>query len=353
MKNRILLAAVLQLFLVLNGCSSDSGNNDSEKTVELQKGEIKADFNVFYRAEDFVIDKDDNVFFIGQTPNEKDYAIKFQKIDKNGNLTLLKGINNYDFSPSRLAVAPTGDFLLIAFNNQNGTDKIFRFENNFTELNPFYTMKPISSPYANKIRLISICNNNDDTYFVYDYNNRQMKRFVAGLKTDVFVAGSEKNEIKDGTGLNAGFSNVDKIISQNNVLYLIDNLHSGGTSTVVSSNIRKLEYVDNQWKVTTLSSTTNADNFYNDIAFDAKGDLYVSIWGKGIYKLNLLDNTLSLFADAELKIFVGEKKLMYSSTVDFKFISGFKFKRNDMYLLESTTVIKISDYQSKLDAATK
>ncbi|TDW52799.1 hypothetical protein EV144_1011492 [Flavobacterium sp. 270] len=351
MKKRILLAAVLQIFMVLGSCSSDSGNNDAEKPVELKKGEIKADFDSFYGADDFVIDKDDNVFFIGQTPNDKDYIWKFQKIDKDGKLTLLKGINNDIPFSGRMAVSNAGEFLLIGDGLKSETDKIFRFENNFTELNPFYTMKPISSPLADKIRLIAITGNNDNTYFVSDYNAKNIKRVLPESGGDVFVAGSGKNAIVDGTGLNASFGGVSKLVSNNNIIYLIDNLYSG--TTFVSSNIRKLEYVNNQWKVTTLSSTTNTDNFYNNIAFDSKNDMYVSVSGKGIYKFNLADNTLSLFADAQLKIFTGTTKLSYHSEIDLKFIYSFKFKNNDLYLLTSNSIIKISDYQAKLDAATK
>ncbi|OAZ05259.1 hypothetical protein [Flavobacterium succinicans] len=349
MKKRILLVGALQLFMVLGSCSSDSDNNIPVKKEELQKGEIKADFIFSNSVDDFVINNDDTVFFIGQTPNDKDYRIKFQKIDKNGNLTLLNGISNSNFFTNRLAVTPTGDFLLI----DTVTDKIFRFESNFTELNPFYTMKPISSPFASKIRLTAITENNDNTYFVFDYNNKQMKRFVPELNTDVFVAGSGKNEIVDGAGLDASFGNVTRIISKNNALYLIDNLRTGTPSTFISSNIRKLEYVNNQWKVTTLISTTNKDASYNDIAFDSKNDLYVSVREKGVYKLNLSDNTMSLFKDGELKVVAFGKNSSSRITVDFNYLKSFKFKNNDLYLGTSFELIKISDFQTKFAAAEK
>ncbi|MEP7095243.1 MAG: hypothetical protein ABI793_14370 [Flavobacterium sp.] len=348
MKKRILLAAVLQFFLVLNSCSSD----DSKPAEEWTPEGIKADFITLANVEDFVINNDGTVSFIGQTPNDKDYIIKFQKVDNNGNVTLLKGIENYDFLSNKLTVTPAGDILLIAYSHQNDTDKIFRFENNFTELNPFYTMKPISSPYANKIKLTAICNNNDNSYFVYDYNNKEIKRFLSELKTDVFVAGSGKEEIVDGSGLDVSFGGVTKIISLNNVLYMIDNLYDSSTATYKKSAIRKLEYVNNQWKVTTLISAAN-EQHYTDLAFDSKNDLYVSVWDKGIYKLNLIDNTLSLFIDKEeVKVWRQSVKDNVKSVVqdyiDFKHIDGFKFKNNDLYISNSY-LIKISDFQSKLN----
>lgn len=348
MKKRILLVVVCQLFLVLNSCSSD----DTKPAEEWTPEGIKADFITLVNVEDFVINNDGTVSFIGQTPNDKDYLIKLQKVDKDGNVTLLKGIDNYNFFSNKLAVTPAGDILLIAYTHQTDTDKIFRFENNFTELNPFYTMKPISSPYASIIKLTAICNNNDNSYFVYDYGNKQIKRFLSELKTDVFVAGSGKEGIVDGSGLDVSFGGVAKIISLNNVLYMIDNLYDSSTATYKKSAIRKLEYENNQWKVTTLISESNGQH-YTDLAFDSKNDLYVSVWDKGIYKLNLIDNTLSLFIDQEeMKVWRQSVKDNVKSVVqdyiDFKHIDGFKIKNNDLYILNSY-LIKISDFQSKLN----
>lgn len=348
MKKRILLVAVLQLFMVLGSCSSDSGN-DSTPVQEEIKGEIKADYitDVSY-VDDFVIDGNNNVFVAGQISGQvSSYSLR--KIDTEGKVTTLKSLDYINFNLSKLSISQEGEILLIARNSTENSDKIFRFENNFSELNPFYTMKPLSSPFASKIRLISICNNNDNTYFVYDSNNIQIKRFIPDLNGDVFVAGSGKNEIKDGTGLNAGFGYVTKMISQNNVLYVIDNMSTGVSPTFVSSNIRKLEYVNNEWKVSTLISTTNEAVYYSDIAFDSKNDLYVLVRGKGIYKLNLLDNSLVLFKDGEFNVGKGNAH----SSLDYKDIDMMKIKGNDMYLAIRSFVIKISDFQTKFAAAEK
>jgi len=350
MKRKILVLAVLQLFMVLGSCSSDSENNNApEKTDELQKGEVKADFIASYSADDFVINNDDTAFFVGQT-NDKDYFIKFQKIDKSVNLTLLKGITNINFLSSRLAVTPTGDFLIIAYNDPVDGEKIFRFENNYTEMNLFYTLKPISSPFASKIKLTAITGNNDNTYFVFDQANRQIKRFLPELNSDVFVAGSGKNEIVDGTGLDAGLGSVSKIISHNNVLYFIDNLYTENTLT--SSNLRKLEYVNNQWKVSTLLSTTVITDSFRDIVFNSNNDFLV-LKGEGIYKLNLLDNTLSLFKNGEIKVVAFNKNSSSRMTVDFGSVKSFKIKNNDLYLSTTTNFIKISDFPTKFAAAEK
>lgn len=343
MKKRIFLVGVLHFFLVLNGCSSDSGDNSIPTEPEV-KGEIKADYiSDVSSGDDFIVNIDNTVYNVGQD----NVTIKLKKIDLDGKIGELKTLDISNFNSSRLSTSKDGSILLIARNNTEDSDKIFRFEKNFSELNSIYTMKPTSSPYADKVRLVSICDNNDNTHFVYDYSNRQMKRFVSELNTDVLVAGSGKNEIKDGTGLNAGFGTIINIISQNNVLYITDNLYTGASSTFVSSNIRKLEYINNQWKVTTLVSSTTDQ--YRDIVFDAKNELYVIVQNKGISKLNLQDNSLSIFKEGDLKIGKGDIHF----ALDYQNIKRMKIKGNDMYLLISGSLIKISDFQSKFALAGK
>ncbi|WP_263361361.1 hypothetical protein [Flavobacterium collinsii] len=56
-------------------------------------------------------------------------------------------------------------------------------------------------------------------------------------------------------------------------------MSTGASSAFVSSNISKLEYVNNEWKVSTLISTTNVVAYYRDIAFGSKNDLYVLVSG--------------------------------------------------------------------------
>jgi hypothetical protein len=342
MKKRILIVALLQLFLTLNSCS---GGDDYVQPVEEVKGEIQADYitHVSY-ADDFVIDQNNIVFVTGQIPGDN-LLYTCRKIDPDGKATTIKSFDFVNFNSSILSTSKEGDILLIPRYHTEDWDKIFRFQNNFSDLSIFYTMKSVSSPSASKARLFSICNNNDNTYFVFDYNTTQMKRFVAELNTDVFVAGSGKKEIKDGTGLNAGFGTVNKIISKNNILYIIDNLHSASGSDLISSNIRKMEYVNNEWKVTTL--ITNVDSYYGDISFDSKNDLYVLVVGKEISKLNLQNNALTPFKEGEFKVGKGSEH----STLDYQDIEMMKIKGNDMYLVADNDLIKISDFQTKFAAA--
>ena len=349
MKKRILVVALLQLFMVLGGCSSDSGN-DSTPVQEEIKGEIKADYIVENNnATDFIVNNDNVVYQLGPTSDEKgSFYIGLKKVDSEGKETVLKYLDFGNFFYGRLSLTNNGDLLLVSQGNELDSDKILRFENNFSELNPFYTMDPISSPFASKINLLTISNTVSNTYFVFDYNAGNIKRVIPELSGDVFVAGSGKNEVKDGAGLTVGFGVVLKIVALNNVLYLIDNKYESTSGTYQSSNIRKLEYVNNEWRATTLISTTT-ENAYTDLAFDSNNVLYVILQGKGIYKLNLQDNTLSLFKDGEIKLGAGNKHV----TVNLQHAELLRIKNNDLYLLSSYKLVKISDFQTKFAATEK
>jgi hypothetical protein len=333
MKKRILAVAIVQISMLLVGCSGDS----SEPQQEMTPTGIKADFITTYNnIGDFVIDDNNSVYTIDDKT--------FRKIDLDGKETILKNLD--DSNLRKITLADNGNILLITAENFAETNKIYRFENNFTELNSFYTMKPISSPSASKIRLTSITKDDKNTYFVYDYNGKNMKRFLPDLATDVFVAGSGKEEVVDGAGLDAGFGSVIKMVFLNKAFYFIDIKNA-------TSYIRKLEYVNDKWVVTTLTSTSTPNEFYKDIAIDSNNDLYVLVWGKGICKLNLLNNTMSTFMDA-LNVGVWVKNIKDNvntydqKTLDFKHINGFKFKNNDLYIL-TNQLIKVSDYKKKFN----
>ncbi|GAA6765928.1 hypothetical protein AAFH68_18670 [Flavobacterium sp. CGRL1] len=347
MKKIILAATALQFLLILNSCSG----SDSEPAVTPEeKGEIKADYISNGFINDFVINADNTVYTIGQNQNDKGGIFtSLKKVGLDGKETTLNYLDLGTYNFAKLALTNNGDVLLVAKGNDSpDQDKIMRFENNFSELKAFYTMKPISSPFASKINLFSICNNNDNTYFVFDYNAKNIKRVLPDLNGDVFVAGSGKSEIKDGAGLDASFNTVTKIISMNSILYLIDDVYDPSTGTYKNSAIRKLEYVNNEWKVTTLVSAANGDHF-SDITFDTKNDLYVVSEGKGIFKLNLQNNTLSLFNDGELKIRAGGNR----TGTSFKYVHMVKFKGNDIYLMFQSELVKISDFQTKFADAQK
>lgn len=338
MKKRILTIVALQLFLILNSCSS----SDKEPVYIVDNEEIETDF-IAKNSGDFVITTDDLVYNVSSKP---EYVNPFiEQIDAEGKTTVLKTL---DFTIPKLVLSQSGELLLISPNKTNDSDKIFRFENNFQQLNPFYVMQAESSPFAKLARLGIICNANDGSYFVFDYTSNNIKRVIPELGTDVFIAGSGKREIKDGDGLEAGFGGITKILFHKNIFYLIDNDYKNNTTSDEISYIRKLEFLNNKWTVTTLISTPGV-NVYKDLAFDANNNLHVVVSEKGIYKLNLQNNDLSLYKDGKVKM----RKDNRHYYTNFKTVIGLKFKGNVMYLATYDLLIKISDYQSKFDALGK
>jgi hypothetical protein len=345
MKDRILFVTVLCFSLMLSSCNADADSESSEKVKE----EVELDYILYDAVSDFVVNNDNTVFRIGEYRNGNEYFTDFVKIDLKGEVSLLKRLHFLDFYQSQLSLTNEGDVFLTAPFHSNGMDKIFRFEGDFSKLNPFYTMDSLSSPGPapdfDRSRLWVFAAANDKTCFVYDATTNTIKRVFLESKSEVLVAGSGKNEVKDGVGLDAGFSYVTRMIYRDGVLYVVDKRRSG--QYFLGYNIRKLEFVNNTWKVTTLaSSVTDA---YSSLSFDSKGDLYVMILGKGIYKLNLQNNKLTLFKSGEIKVKSGS---VYS-VIDLNSFLDIKIKNNDLYMRKLSVMMKISDFESKFDALSR
>jgi hypothetical protein len=337
MKKRILLVAVMQVFLVLNGCSSDSGS-DAVTPPEVIEGEIKVDYAVgvnTFTMEGFVVNDDNTVFFakyvndIGKT--------QLGKIDVAGKVTVLSDLDNSKFYNNELCNTLSGGIVLFTYNADYG-NFLYRFENNYTTLSPFYTMKP-NGPVGGAVRLSAICNVSTpaaESYFVFDAGVKSIKRVVVGVvNTDVLIAGSQKQEIKDGVGLDASFFSISQMIWKNEVLYCIDRDY-GKMFT-----IRKMEQTAAGWKVTTLVSTTT--DKYENIGIDSQNNLYVLVNKKGIYKLDPLNNTLSVYKDGIIKV---DKP--YREGINLNDLNFMNIKNDDLYIGGMGNLRKISNFRTKL-----
>lgn len=339
MKKRILVVAVLQLFLVLGGCSSDSGDDSAPPSVVIE-GEIKVDYGVNVSPSvgyGFVVNNDNTVFFTEQYQQNGQYKIRLGKIDVTGKVTTLSDLDIAKFFNNELCNTSSGDIVLFTYDPSYG-NLLYRFENNYTTLSSFYTMMP-NGPFGGAVRLGSICNASTATtesYFVFDYGIKSIKRIVVGsVNTDILVAGSEKQEIKDGVGLNASFFGISQMIWKNNILYVIDRDY-GKVSTV-----RKMEQTPAGWKVTTLASTTT--DIYENIGVDSQNNLYVLLKDKGIYKLDPLNNTLSVYKDGVIKI---DKP--YREGINLKEVGFMNIKNDDLYIGRMGVLRKISNFRTKL-----
>lgn len=336
MKKGIALLIVLQVALLFSSCGSDSGDIPVI-APEVIEGEIKVDYGVgvdTFIMGGFVINEDNTVFFTEKYDGDK---IRLGKIDVTGKITILSDLDKSKFYDNKLSNTASGNIVLFTYNDDYG-NLLYRFENNHTILSPFYTMKP-NGPFGGAVRLSSICNASTSTaesYFVFDYGIKSIKRIVVGaVNTDVLIAGSEKQEIKDGVGLDASFYSIAQMIWKNEVLYLIDR-DFGKVFTV-----RKMEQTTAGWKVTTLVSTTT--DIYQNIGIDLQNNLYVLLKDKGIYRLDPLNNTLSVYKDGVIKI---DKP--YRGSINLKEVNFMNIKNDDLYIGGMGTLRKISNFRTKL-----
>jgi hypothetical protein len=336
MKKRIALLTVLQVALLFNSCSSDSGD-DSIIAPEVIEGEIKVDYGVSletFGMGGFVVNEDNTVFFTAKQGIE----IRLGKVDVTGKITMLSDLDTSKFYDNEISNTASGEIVLFTYNSNYG-NLLYRFENNFKSLTPFYTMKP-NGPFGGAVRLSSICNAstpNTESYFVFDNGIKSIKRIMVGsVNNDILIAGTQKQEIKDGVGLDAGFFSISQMIWKNEILYFMDRDYGKMVFTV-----RKMEQTAAGWKVTTLVSTTTDQ--YEYIGIDSQNNLYVLLKGKGIYQLDPLKNTLSVYKDGVIKI---DKP--YRQSINLKEAYFMNIKNDDLYIGGMGSLRKISNFRTKL-----
>jgi hypothetical protein len=333
------------LALIVISCSKNEG--DLPKPYG-----IKIDYRAYPFAisiSNLTVNTDNSVYAILYDPLPQggvQYTLK--KITQTAEVTdlgVFKGIGENQLmgiansSNGNLFVTSTG-----YYDSKSSAGKVFSYNNNFSLLNT-YTMSVPNSPNPPTVNLTNICNYGDDTYFVFDGTISSMKRYFPNQNLDAFIAGANTtgtSEIVDGIGLNAKFLGVSKIISENNIVYVID-----GTKA-----IRKIEDTSKGWKVTTLIASTT--DVYKSIAIDSQNNFYVLVEKKGIYKLDTQTNTLSGFKSGVMDVnyitSVPQSTFTINNqyTINFNNVQSMFIKNDDLYLEEEHALFKISNFQSKL-----
>jgi hypothetical protein len=339
MKKSIVLFFAFQMILFFNSCSSDSGDKPTpEPELKVADYVVNIESRGNFYAGDFVVNNDNTVFFTGSVNGWP----HLKKIDPTGKWTLVKMLNG-SFTALGFGNTVSDDIVFFNYSSDYG-NILYRFENNYQAFSPFYTMKP-NGPFGGAVRLTSFCNAhtaNSNSFFVFDYGIKSIKRIVIGdVNTDFKIAGSEKEEIKDGVGLGASFYDVDQMIWKNNILYMIDR-NFGNLYT-----IRKMELTDKGWQVTTLISTTT--DTYQNIGIDSQNNLYVLVTNKGIYKLDIVTNTLSVYKDGVLVISNKDRNNYdFPKDINFKELDFMYIKNDDLYISHDYRIIKISNFRTKL-----
>ncbi|MCC9019957.1 hypothetical protein [Flavobacterium lipolyticum] len=331
MKEKIIRLMIL--LVVLTSCS----NNENDQNIP---GELIADYitdsEIPTEIDGFVVDNNNIVYIAGRGA----VLANLYTIDRNGKVAVLKTFHDLRFFYNRLTKNEKNE-ILITTNDHEVGNMIYNFTNNYKSVASYYTMKPLGVTNSKPIILNAICNYTNDSYIVFDTGSLTIKEVNPLLSKETLIAGSGKDEVKDGIGADASFKDVSQIIIRNNIIYVIDR----GDNNYLGNSIRKIENTVNGWKVTTLA--TSRSYFFSgfkNISFDNQNNLYVLVDQEGIFKFNFNNNTLNLYKKDELKI----RAYKTHSSINFKYLRFMEIKNDDLYLQEGSYFVKISNFQSQI-----
>ena len=169
----------------------------------------------------------------------------------------------------------------------------------------------------------------------FDFYSKTIKRYFHNLGTIVDVMGSGRDEISDGTGINASFRGIFQMAVFGKDIYVIDGKNS----------IRKIEPEGTSFKVTTLLK--NYPETINDLAIDDDGVIYVVAHNQGILKFNPTTNKLEDYLSGKyIELKTPKSGLGY---IDVNFdVDVISIKGKDMYLAFSRTLIKIANFKEEI-----
>ncbi|PKV51072.1 hypothetical protein ATE84_3141 [Aquimarina sp. MAR_2010_214] len=327
------LSALKNLFVFIISISIFScGSDDSESNIPNDDS-ILADYIANIGSiKDFSINANNEIYYIHTGNSDGGVNLSIRKMSNTGDITVL---DELDFSlfGNEMGITNSGDEnIYYVTDSHNEGNKVHIYSVNSSSSST-YSMTPISSPFVGPIRMSAIENFGDETYITFDYSALGLRRYFPNLETDMIIAGSGDSSITDGTGLNASFKFVTKILSTNEIIYVIDD----------SNNLRKIEKTGNEFNVTTVIS--DYTNSFNDIAVDKNGNILVLVDNKGIYKLNISNNSLEEYLTGEIKL---KDSNNGSYGTEWGGVDKFLIKKNDIFLYSSQKFIKISDFETKI-----
>lgn len=326
-------AALFIASLFIISCSNENENQDPFKNHLV----VDYDINFYSQNQNDQIEFDDLTFTstndIYVLLNDKtNFKTLLSKVSENG--TKNEVLNNLRSSLGNGVNITSVLNGKLFFNSDaaDNTNKIFSYDN--SPLNS-YAMNANGPNYYNTAQITAMSRYSNNSIVAFDYNNKTLKFYLPENNLESTIAGSGSAAITDGNGLNASFKYVSKIICKNNKIYVIDD----------GKNLRKIEYINNVYNVTTLVS--NFSENMDDLAIDSNNDLYVLVNGKGILKLNNTTNTLDVFKTGYVNTRSQDETTLGSINWEYG-ISNMYINESDLYLLNSARLIKISNFKSKI-----
>ena len=271
----------------------------------------------------------EDLYFIRQDPF-------IGKMDSKGNtssVTVTKSDNfNFNNDGSSIALSDSGDVYYTK--GLLGPHKIFKYTpstQQTTEIEVNYT----PSYFGGREGILALTRYNSNEFMFFDFVSKTIKRYFHNLGTIVDVMGSGRDEISDGTGINASFRGIFQMTVFGKDIYVIDGENS----------IRKIEPEGTSFKVTTL--LRNYPETIKDLATDDNGVIYVVADNQGILKFNPTTNQLEDYLSGKYIEMKTPKSGLGYNDVIFN-VDAISIKGKDMYLAYSTTLIKIANFKEEI-----
>ena len=271
----------------------------------------------------------EDLYFIRQDPF-------IGKMDSKGNtssVTVTKSDNfNFNNDGSSVALSDSGDVYYTK--GLLGPHKIFKYTPS-TQQTTEIKVKYNPSYFEGREGILALTRYNSNEFMFFDFVSKTIKRYFHNLGTIVDVIGSGRDEISDGTGINASFRGIFQMTVFEKNIYVIDGENS----------IRKIEPEGTSFKVTTL--LRNYPETIKDLATDDNGVIYVVAHNQGILKFNPTTNQLEDYLSGKYIEMKTPKSGLGYNDVIFN-VDAISIKGKDMYLAYSTTLIKIANFKEEI-----
>lgn len=271
----------------------------------------------------------EDLYFIRQDPF-------IGKMDSKGNtssVTVTKSDNfNFNNDGSSIALSDSGDVYYTK--GLLGPHKIFKYTPS-TQQTTEIKVKYNPSYFEGREGILALTRYNSNEFMFFDFVSKTIKRYFHNLGTIVDVMGSGRDEISDGTGINASFRGIFQMTMFGKDIYVIDGENS----------IRKIEPEGTSFKVTTL--LRNYPETIKDLATDDNGVIYVVAHNQGILKFNPTTNQLEDYLSGKYIEMKTPKSGLGYNDVIFN-VDAISIKGKDMYLAYSTTLIKIANFKEEI-----
>ena len=271
----------------------------------------------------------EDLYFIRQDPF-------IGKMDSKGNtssVTVTKSDNfNFNNDGSSIALSDSGDVYYTK--GLLGSHKIFKYTPS-TQQTTEIKVKYNPSYFEGREGILALTRYNSNEFMFFDFYSKTIKRYFHNLGTIVDVMGSGRDEISDGTGINASFRGIFQMTVFGKDIYVIDGENS----------IRKIEPEGTSFKVTTL--LRNYPETIKDLATDDNGVIYIVAHNQGILKFNPTTNQLEDYLSGKYIEMKTPKSGLGYNDVIFN-VDAISIKGKDMYLAYSTTLIKIANFKEEI-----